>query len=286
MSENEKVAFMCAGAQKSGTTTLFGLLVQHPDVCLPEQKELYFFCDDRLFRKGYGWYEAQFDCNGLKGDITPDYMLFDKCVDRIHGYNKDMKLIFILRNPAERAFSHYQMKRKDTEERKQFPEALLAEAGRTVKGYRNQMKYSYLERGYYYRLLLPYYVAFGEASIKILIFEEFMGDIEAGMMEVENFLGISNFGAYVPPERTNEGYLPKRRAIAYIKRHFVRPVRGIYNRVVPRRMRRLISSATDTGYLQKETLSDEMRRQLIAGYMEDIEKLEGLLKRDLSIWYK
>ena len=285
MKTNDTVDFICAGAQKSGTTTLYGLLSQHPDVCLPKQKELYFFCDYRIYKKGYGWYEEQFACDGLRGDITPDYMLFPECAERIFKYNKNIKLLFILRNPADRAFSHYQMKKRDTEERMTFKDALEAENGRTSRGYRKRMKYSYMERGYYNRLLLPYYKFYSEDSIKVLLFEDFINDIDGSMREIEEFLGLTPYKGYILPERRNEGYLPKRRSFAYIKRHFLRPVRGIYNTVLPEGLRKKISSATEAGYLPKENMPDEIRVKLVEEYLEDIKKLENLLNRDLSVWY-
>ncbi|MDX1359438.1 MAG: sulfotransferase, partial [Clostridia bacterium] len=55
---NKKVSFICPGAQKSGTTTLFSMLSQHPSVYLPSQKELYYFNDDRRYKKGSGYYES------------------------------------------------------------------------------------------------------------------------------------------------------------------------------------------------------------------------------------
>ena len=189
-----------------------------------------------------------------------------------------------MRTPAELAFSHYQMKKRDTEEKKSFLEALAAEPVRIGDGYRKRMKYSYLERGFYYRQLKPYYDLFAPVNIKIIIFEEFIRDIAGSMVEIEEFLGLSAFSNYSVPGRDNEGYLPKRKWIAYIKRHFVRPFRGIYIKILPKAARDRIRKATDAGKLPKEVLSNIIRAKLVDIYTEDIQSLENLIGRDLSAW--
>ncbi len=282
-----KIDFICAGAQKSGTTTLFSMLSQHPSVYVPPRKELYFFDDDRNFKKGYRWYESQFaKASTLQviGDITPDYILFPKCAERIFQYNPDVKILIMLRNPSGRAFSHYQMKKRDTEENKSFGEALDMERERTDRGYRNMMKYSYMQRGFYYKQLNPYFDLFPPENIKIVIFEEFIKDIIGHMAEIEMFLEIPCVMKYDLPKKTNEGYLPKRRYIAYIKRHLIRPVRGIYNKVIPQKIREKVSHATDAGILPKENLAADIRARLMAIYHDDIKNLENLINRDLSLW--
>lgn len=284
---DKNVSFICPGAQKSGTTTLFSMLIQHPSVYLHPEKELYFFDDDRNFKKGRNWYASLFSDSSdsqIIGDITPDYMLFPNCADRIFEYNKNVKLIFMLRNPADRAFSHYLMNRRTTEENESFVNAIKLEPKRMDGSYKKTMRYSYLERGYYYRQLKSFYEIFSSDNIKVLIFEEFIKDIPGEMKKLESFLGISAFTDYLSPERTNEGYLPQKQWIAYIKRHLVRPVRGIYNKVLPVKLRGWIRKATDAGALPKEILPVEMHKKLMLHFQEDIRSLEKLISRDLSIW--
>ena len=284
---NKKINFICAGAQKCGTTTLYGLLAQHPSIWIPPQKEIYYFCDERLYNKGADWYEALFendDVHALKGDITPDYILFPECAKRIYDYNPDVKILIMLRNPADRAFSHYQMKKRDTEENKPFDKALDAEAGRITEGYRQMMKYSYRQRGFYHNQLKPYYDMFPYENIKVLILEEFIKDITGHMAALEEFLSLPEFNDYELPERTNEGYLPIRKWIAYVKRHFVRPFRGLYSKVVPEAARSKIREITDAGSLPKESIPPELKNHLMQEFTPDIKKLEILLSRDLSVW--
>ena len=284
---NKKVSFICPGAQKSGTTTLFNMLGQHPSVYLPSQKELYYFNDDRRYKKGSGYYESFYSEAGndrIWGDITPDYMLFPECSQRIRSYNPDVKLIVMLRNPADRAFSHYLMNKRYTDEGKSFEEALEKESGRLNGQYGRTMKFSYIERGFYYKQLERYYDVFPRENIKIVIFEEFIKNMPGVMAELEDFLGINRFNDYKKPDRINEGYLPKKRWIAYIKRHFVRPVRGLYNKMLPEGLRDKIRDATDEGKLPKELMPEGVGSKLMDIFADDIKALENLIGRDLSLW--
>jgi len=121
---------ICPGAAKSGTTTLYDLLRQHPDVLMSSKKEANFFVQN--YQKGKEWYEKLY-FSGWKdekiiGDITPSYMSFKYVAKRIHDMlGNGIKFIFLLRNPVTRAYSHYWMTRRNGLENKSFEEALSLE---------------------------------------------------------------------------------------------------------------------------------------------------------------
>jgi hypothetical protein len=106
--------FLVIGAHKAGTTTLFQHLKAHPEVFLPEQKEVHFFCDLQWHR-GLEWYESLFADAGRKGAVavgeaSPGYSwwpVFDHVPERIASVVPDAKLVYILRHPVERLISHY-----------------------------------------------------------------------------------------------------------------------------------------------------------------------------------
>ena len=107
---NKKLDFILAGDQRCGTTWLYSQLNQHEDVFLPDTKELHFF--DKFYDKGLDYYHSHFDARGdnkLIGEATPDYLCFEVAAERIAAYNPNIKLIFILRDPVERAYSAYWM---------------------------------------------------------------------------------------------------------------------------------------------------------------------------------
>lgn len=109
-----KPTFLIIGAQKAGTTSLFKYLVSHPKIVTPKQKELHFFEQDNAYQSGIDFYHSFFPLRSEVGpgqitcEATP-YMHTPIAVERIHAYNPDLKLIVMLRNPVDRAFSQYQM---------------------------------------------------------------------------------------------------------------------------------------------------------------------------------
>src|SRR5947209_2592633 len=102
--------FLIIGAQRCGTTSLYDDLVKHPSIATASQKEIHFF--DLNFQKGIDWYQAQFPGLGQKGFITgeasPYYIFHPLAPKRILAAAPEIKLIVMLRNPVNRAYSHYQ----------------------------------------------------------------------------------------------------------------------------------------------------------------------------------
>jgi len=284
-----KINFICLGAQKSGTTSFFNILKQNPNIFLPLRKEIYYFNNDANYNKGLKWYYSFYKESNEKqilGDITPDYMLFLKSVKRIYkDLGEDTKLIFFLRNPAMRAYSQYYMELKYTEERYSFEKALLEEPKRVAKSYRNKMKYSYKERGFYYKQLKPYYDMFPKENIKVVIFEDFINNIEDNIIDIEKFLKVEPYTEYDYNIVSNKGYMPKKKWLAYIKRHFIRPISPIYNKIIPAKLRTKIRKISDTGKIDIKKIDKITYNKLISEYMADIKQLEKLIQIDLSIWY-
>ena len=99
--------FLGIGAQKSGTTWLWANMLMHPNIYLPPNKEIHFF--DLHFEEGLDWYSSLFHNvdQKVKGEITPYYSILPKeRIALIKKINPNMKIIFILRNPIDRAWSH------------------------------------------------------------------------------------------------------------------------------------------------------------------------------------
>src|SRR5258708_21787754 len=118
MAAPEKVGFIVAGAQKAGTSALDAYLREHPELCLPRQKEVHFFDTNRFFAVepvDYTRYHSYFNprpSHRLLGEVTPAYLYWPTAAERIARYNPAMKLIMVLRNPVTRAFSQCNMTRQ------------------------------------------------------------------------------------------------------------------------------------------------------------------------------
>lgn len=122
------LSFCIIGAQKSATTTIFKWLNEHPELALPASKEAPFFSKDELYSQGWdvcfqqNFQKAQ---DGSKyGTASPQYFGIKKVPARMHELFPEIKLIIVLRNPVDRAYSHYQMEIRADRETRSFSEAI------------------------------------------------------------------------------------------------------------------------------------------------------------------
>lgn len=192
-----KVGFVVAGAQKSGTSLLRKYLQQHPAICTSHKKEVHFFDEPAFFKEGvpdYQAYEAMYPParpGVLRGDVTPAYLFVEECAARVHAYNPDMKILVMLRNPVERAFSHWNMMRQKQLEPLAFPDALEAEATRAQACAPFQDKaFSYIARGRYAGQLERWFGYFPREQFLILRMEDIARNHAIAMVRVFGFLGI------------------------------------------------------------------------------------------------
>lgn len=185
------------GAQKAGTTTIWHALDRHPDVFMSPKRETGFFYHDHLYNGGAPIYELNFfnqwDGQPICGEKTPEYLLHPKVPARIHStLGSDIKLIAVLRNPAERAFSGYRHNLMMFRESLSFEDALNAEPERISRNPAALGRFGYLARGYYARHLNAYLSLFERRNILILFFEDLMADQIAEFNKVYEFLGIDS----------------------------------------------------------------------------------------------
>jgi hypothetical protein len=160
--------FVIIGAQKGGTSFLYHLLTRHPLVEPAARKELHFFDQPELFDNGAGWYRRCFPRLGSKdgqrsitGEATPYYLFDPPVAKRMAEIVPKARLIALLRNPVDRAYSHYQMQVKRGTEPRTFEEAMEQEHS------------SYVSRGIYVDQLLRWFEFFGKEQMLILKSEDF-----------------------------------------------------------------------------------------------------------------
>ena len=193
----EKLDFIVAGAQKSGTTALNYYLKRHPQVALPVRKELHFFDNDELFAGedvSYGPLHRMFRParpGAIAGENTPIYIYWRSALPRIHDYNPAIKLIVILRNPIERAFSQWNMQRKRGAEALDFLDAVQAEPDRIAQVAPSQLrKFSYVDRGRYGEQLARAFQIFPRQQFLVIKYEEFRTRQREMVEHVFRFLNV------------------------------------------------------------------------------------------------
>jgi hypothetical protein len=215
--------FLVVGTARAGTTALNNYLHQHPGLFLPAQKEPCFFsfANEKLnYRKGKfafvitdkSKYQKLFR-NASQGQITgeistPYLFLHEQTINNIKRYHSDpasLKIVIILRNPVERAYSQYLWKVRDGREELSFEEALKQEKRRMEENY--SFDYFYAHRGLYFEQVKNYLENF--KNVKIILFEEFRNDFEYTMASLCEFLGVDTNFEFERLGNINSSFFPK-----------------------------------------------------------------------------
>lgn len=216
MKNNDRPNFLIAGVQKSGSTYLDSLLREHKDIFLAQRTTNHsFFDDDEIYKNGTDWYLKLFseaNVNSLLGHTSVDCSFNPLAIERILKLNPEMKLIFILRHPISRTYSHYWHQVKMSREYLDFNNALKNENSRIKKSYYNLKKYSYIERSKYKRQFESIYERINDNQLLIIPFESFIEDELKFLNIIFSFLGverIQSIDEVMPKNRsTNPSKLP------------------------------------------------------------------------------
>jgi hypothetical protein len=195
----QRVGFLVAGTQKGGTTALDFYLRQHPQLCMASRKEVHFFDNDDIYagnvKPDYSYYHQFFrptPYHVFLGETTPSYMYWQPVPQRIQHYNPDMKWIFILRNPIDRAYSHWNMARYLGKESRPFLQAIEQEIMHLQGKSTSQLKvHAYVNRGFYWQQLSRIWNLFPREQTLILRNEELRVAPQSTLSKVWFFLGVS-----------------------------------------------------------------------------------------------
>ncbi|RZD17616.1 MAG: sulfotransferase [Candidatus Acididesulfobacter diazotrophicus] len=288
--------FLGVGAAKSGTTSLFQWLLQHPDVYVPEIKECRFFSQMPNDAKGLGsemWTNGgirnekdYFDLfkeheNQICGDISPDYLYYyEKSIANIKKFlSNDVKIIIVLRNPIERAYSFYFHLIRDGVENCSFEEAIIKEPYRIKEGW--AWSYHYIRSGMYYKQVKAYIENF--KNIKIYIFEDLLKGQEF-MNDIFEFIGIKTIP--IDFDKFNESGYPKSLFLSYLinKPNIFRKIAKPF---LSKELKSIIYEKIrkyNLSKINKIPLKIETKTYLREVYSKDITKLSNLIQRDLTMW--
>ena len=187
--------FIVIGGMRCGTTTLYHLLRQCGGIYMPPVKEIHFF-DRRnpALDESAARYAEVFSAAGSAqrcGEVTPDYLTTHRCAERIHALVPDVRLVTILRDPVERAWSHYLVSCLNGVETLPLAEALEAEPERLGDGTdRSDIFFSYLQRSRYVEHLERYEALFGRKAMLVLFLEELATDAAGQGKRLLEHLGV------------------------------------------------------------------------------------------------
>jgi len=193
------IDFIGIGAQKSGTSWAYTCLYEHPEVCIPV-KEIHFFSRPR-YSEGIAWYEDHFKKCGegkKRGEWSTSYLYSTEAPERIHAAYPDVKILAILRNPVDRAYSQYRNTVRSGEISKDmsFDEYSMKDE-------------SVWRQGLYAEQLERYLKYFKKEQMLVLVYEDIQKDPILFMKQIHEFLGIDpDFVSSMVHTEVNVGRTP------------------------------------------------------------------------------
>lgn len=286
--------FFLVGAAKSGTTALYHALSQHPDVFLTAVKEPHFyayladpstgghlFADQASARSYYRDLYAGAAGQRAVGDASTTNLVVTGAAAAIARDAPSAKIVAILRQPVDRAFSHYcHFLAAGGEESLSFARAIREEKARQARGY--PFTYQYLGWGRYAEQLPPFYDLFGRDRVLVLLYDELCDDPRSVVRRTCEFLGVDASCAS-PIERHNQ--IPVPRFPGAIRALKCEGRAGwVVRRAVPTRFRRPIADWVSQRVTSRPALDADLRAELTAALADDISRLEDLIACDLSRW--
>jgi Sulfotransferase family len=292
--------FFIIGAPSCGTTSLHAYLRQHPQVFMSPAKEPHFFSfaekefESVPLKSGTyqqavvrQWQEYQALFQGVRtetaiGEASASYIYSPGSARRIHQYNPQAKIIAILRDPTERAYSNYiRCVRDGHEPLADFAQALSQESIRIEHNW--SPKWFYKLKGFYHQQLNEYFHVFSREQMLLCLHEDLSQMPETLMQTIFEFLGVDPMFVPDMSTRKNQSVVPKN---TYLQSFLDtrNPLKSMLKRVIPQDMYRQTASQLRHANLVKPQLPPQIRQQLVSDYREDILRLQDLMGRDLSAW--
>ena len=272
--------FLGIGAMRGGTSWLHQLLASHPDIYVPaRRKEVCFF--DKYYERGFQWYEKFFpdeveaERYRAIGEISPGYIRSSLSLERIIRVPSITKLILTIRNPIDRAYSHY---------------GLVVRLGKTSESFEAFLSSEpeAIQWGFYSQYLKNYLRHFDRDQILVLVFEHMIADVRQAKETLASFLDVSadRFPEWAGTKQVFSSYVPKVASAYALSEHVV-------YRLIEWDMDWVVNLANRIGINRKRLfgvggslppMEEGTRQYLSKIYEKEIEKLELLLQIDLDCW--
>lgn len=294
----KKPNFIIIGAMKAATTSLYTYIKQHPDIFMTKVKEPMFFNN---FQQENNYnilgskskksttleeYLAMFkDVKNEKaiGEASPAYIYNEKAPHLIKEHLPDVKIIAILRQPTDRAYSNFlHTKRADRENVNSFGQAIKIEKERISDNW--SPLYHYIQKGFYSVQLKRYYNLFPKENIKVYLFEDVVKTPKETLKDIFKFLNVDENIEIDVSKKSNVSGTPKGILGFILKkmRYYNLMPKFAISDYLPTF---IISLLFKSVYKDTEKLDSVFRKELTDKYYrEEILKLEKLIDRDLSNW--
>jgi hypothetical protein len=288
--------FLIIGAPRCGTTTLYRNLMRHPQIFMSPVKEPMFF----IFSGGekipsgslvkdhvtqWDQYQALFEgSQNAKaiGEASTFYLYNERAAEKISTLLPNVKLIAILRNPVDRAYSHFLINRlRGIEPLRDFTEALAEEKKRMQSGW--FMFFHYQMVGFYGEQLARYLARFPQERMLILLFDEFCRNPEGTYRGIFRFLDVSEKVTVPTGARYNISGVPRNRWWHdFLSKP--NPAKWLVKKILSQSMQEKMMTRFTVQNITKPALDADIRRRLTDLYREDMHQTQEMIKMDLSKW--
>lgn len=277
--KSKSLDFLVIGAHKSGTTALFQYLRRHPQIFMPPEKEVSFFSNEEWFAKGWQPFAQEFfkqaPTDALWGKVTPQYMAYPHVPERIAVNVPRVKLIALLRNPIDRAFSHYRMALRLNHETRTFDEIVTHRVATSSST-------DFFSLGEYGRILAKFLKYFPTDQLLVVFTEDLEHQPQQLLDSILAYLGLRT--GYTPEnlrKKYHEG--GTRQRFPWL----ISAVKGAWPfwwvwRALPEKRRRVIrfwfNTQVNAAPEPPPLMDIDLRRQLIEFYRTDVARLENLIR--------
>ena len=294
--------FLLIGAARSGTTSLNNYLGQHPEIYICPKKESSFFALEGHPRNfagppaDIGWFNPHIVTaisdylalfNGktgekVSGEASVLYLYSPIAARNIYRYLPNVKLLAILRNPADRAYSNFMFQvSRGHETILDFQKALDEEPVRIAVNWRHMWHYKQL--GFYHQQLSRYYDLFSRDQIRVCLYEDYNRDPLPILKDIFSFLQVEDTFQPDLSIHLNVSGMPKSKNMdAFLTSRNL--LKSVLRSLLPKKLRSLIRNKIYRQNLNRPDMTPEIRSALLEEYREDILRLQDLIQRDLTGW--
>lgn len=293
--------FLIIGAAKSGTTALHDAFAQHPQIYMSPTKEPNFFAlEGNTLNYAPGSVQASYLAHCITdlsvyreqfrpdvkqiavGEASPIYLYDCKAPERIQSYIPDVKLIAIIRDPIERAYSNFLHHIRDgLETTNDFLEAITLEESRITDNW--WWGFHYIRSGFYYEQLKRYFERFDRSQIKIFLYEDLSKNRLNTLQNLFQFLEVDPTFTPDMSIRRNVTGVPKNKNLHRFLSQ-THPIKTFLKPLLPEKLRKRLVTNLKNQNLEKPQIPTSIREQLHPIFRKDILQLQDLIQRDLSAW--
>lgn len=296
--------FLIVGAAKAATTSIHDYLKQHPDVFMTELKEPCFFTfyneppptftTDRKVRFVHditeykNLFKESSISHKVKGESSTPYMFFYKKtvenLKKILPNTRDLKILIVLRNPIDRAYSQYMMKVRDVVEDLSFEEAIKQEKNRIKSN--AHFDFFYLKRGLYFNQVKHYMDNF--ENVKVVFYDDFKRDKDSFFSDILEFLAL-DYMEFQTIKKKNVSGVPRVKFLNDFILSNLKVKRAIFHYLpdsIRHKINKVKKAIFELNIAKPPKMRTKTRENLKEFYKEDVTKLSRLLKKDLSYWFE